>query len=122
MKKYIPYGEYLYSRQFKWAKRIRWFFSLRRCHICWTRKGIQYHHLSYLVVGMLFEWVFLRPLCGTCHKRVQYILWFKLTKTVPLHIWYYVVKLSYWGTIGLVRVLLYIGKWVITSYAIPSRR
>ncbi len=122
MRKCHPYSKHLHSIHFQMQRNIAWVISIRRCNICFARFDLQPHHLGYLFADTIFEWMSLRFVCSRCHKRVQHFLFFRMTKTLPLVINYYVWKIGYWGTIGLIRVMFALLKWFFISYTLPKQR
>lgn len=112
------YKKHLHSYHFKLQRDLAWFLSLRCCSICFKKYGLEPHHLGYLFVDTIIEWLTLKYLCRRCHKWVQHFLWVRVHATIPLIIMYYLAKFTYWGTIGIVRLILYIIRWVFFSYRI----
>ena len=114
----VWYAEYLQSRHFRRQRQLAWVLSFRCCSICWKRYDLQPHHLSYWVLGRWFEFLFLRFVCSRCHRVVQYIWGRNLRGTVELHLFYYIVQVTYLVTVGVYRFI----KWIISSYWITTRQ
>lgn len=113
---YTSYPEFLSSRHFTRQRKIAWFFSFRCCSICWKRYQLSPHHLSYLVVGKWYEFLFLRFLCNDHHRAVQFFFGHKLTSTFPLIAWYYCYKFLWSITVGVFRI----GLWLHHSYSLDK--
>lgn len=121
MRKCQRYTKHLHSYHFKFQRDLAWFLSLRCCSICFKRYGLEPHHLGYLLVDTFAEWITLRYLCRRCHKWVQHFFWIRVKATIPLIVMYYLAKFTYWGTIGIIRILLYILSWGSRTYAVKYR-
>lgn len=115
------YESYLHSRHFRFQRWLAWIISIRRCGICYTKLYLQPHHLSYAVLGKWYEFLFLRYVCSKHHKNVQFFFGMMLNKTLQLHLYYYFYKVSYLLTIGVVKLLFSMGKWIAKSYWITLR-
>lgn len=120
MKKCKSYIKHLHSYHFKLQRDFAWFISLRRCNICFKRFGLEVHHLGYFLVDTPLEWLSLRFVCRRCHRLTGKIFFIRVYNTILLTLNFYFFLFLYWASVGLIRLILRILRFIFFPTRFPS--